>query len=337
VLPFISRRRDLLRLGAGAFASAVQPFHLVRAATPDDIAIANAQGQMTVVMKELMKQQKFFESFGLSPTLIDIADGTRILAGIVSGDVDCSMMSGFGQAFPAIAKGASLKVLAGAALLPTLAIFSAKPDLTSVTELSGRTVGVGSLGALLHQLMVALLLKKGVNPQDVHFVNVGSSADVFRAVVAGVVDAGPGEIAILQELGRYHVHGLVGGNMSQELSEFTFQGAWASDRTIHSKRSALVRSLAAQARLYRFVQTSESHDPFMAAWTALFKGPDTAVGESLWTYIQTYKPFAVDLVLTPQRIDYMQQLNVSVNVQKVVLPFDRVADMSPAEEALKLL
>lgn len=56
-----------------------------------------------------------------------------------------------------------------------------------------------------------------------------------------------------------------------------------------------------------------------------------------WSYIQTYKPFAVDLALTGERLRYMQALNVRFKVQKEILPFERVADMSLAADALKLL
>lgn len=56
-----------------------------------------------------------------------------------------------------------------------------------------------------------------------------------------------------------------------------------------------------------------------------------------WNYLQTYKPFAVDLVLTADRLRYIQELNVSFKVQKSLLPFERVADMSLAAEAVKLL
>jgi ABC-type nitrate/sulfonate/bicarbonate transport system substrate-binding protein len=335
--PITMNRRSVLRLGAGTALSLAQPFAFARAAAPDAITIANTAGNLNVVMRELMRQQKFLESFDLAPKVMDVADGTKIVAGIVSGDVDCSTMSGFGQTFPAVEKGATLKVLAGGALPPTLAVYSAKPDLKTVADLAGRTVGTGSIGALLHQLMVALLVKKGVNLQSVRFVNIGSSADVFRATAAGVVDAGLGDIAILDDPERFHVHGVEGGNLSAELPEFTYQGAWTSQQKIDTKRPLLVRALAAYARLYRFAQKPDSHDAFMSAWAAALKDPERRDGEALWNYVQKYKPFAVDLVLSPARIEYLQKLNVQVKVQNAVLPFERVADMSIAQDALKLL
>src|ERR1700753_51333 len=103
MIPAIFDRRSMLRLRVGA-ATLVQPFSFARAATPDAITIANTTGNLNVVMRELMRQQKFLESFDLAPKLMDVADGTKIVAGIVSGDVDCSTMSGFGQTFPAVEK-----------------------------------------------------------------------------------------------------------------------------------------------------------------------------------------------------------------------------------------
>lgn len=206
-----------------------------------------------------------------------------------------------------------------------------------MADLAGRTVGTGSIGALLHQLMVALLLKKGVDPQTVRFVNVGSSADVFRATTAGVVDAGLGDIAALDDPERYHVHGVDGGNLSAELPEFTYQGAWTSQQVIDAKRPLLVRCLAAYARMYRFVQTPQAHDNFMSAWATALKDPDRRKGEALWNYVQKYKPFAVDLVVSRERIDYLQQLNIRVKVQGKMLPYEQVTDMSIARDALKLV
>ena len=337
MIPTIPDRRSILRLGAAAGVALVRPFAFARAATPDSIAIANTTGNLNVVMRETMRQQKFLESFDLAPKIMDVADGTKIVAGIVSGSVDCSTMSGFGQTFPAVEKGATLKVLAGGALPPTLAVYSAKPEVKTVADLAGRTVGTGSIGALLHQLMVALLVKKGVNLDSVRFVNIGSSADVFRATAAGVVDAGLGDIAILDDPERFHVHGVDGGNLSAELPEFTYQGAWTSQRSIDTKRNLLVRTLAAYARLYRFVQTADAHDAFMSAWSSALKDPERRDGEALWNYVQKYKPFAVDLVLGKERIDYLQQLNMRVKVQSKILPYEQVTDMSIAQDALKLL
>ena len=75
----------------------------------------------------------------------------------------------------------------------------------------------------------------------------------------------------------------------------------------------------------------------MSAWAAALKDPHRRDGEALWNYVQKYQPFATDLVVSKERIDYLQKLNMQVKVQSAVLPYERVADMSIAQDALNLL
>ncbi len=331
MFPIVSRRELLL----GASGMVLSGAGL--AANPARIKVANAGGSLNLTMGELMRQQRFLESFDLDPEILTVADGTRILGGIVSGSVDVSTASGFGQVFPAIERGAALKILAGGSLLPALALFSAKPGIRTLQDLAGKTIGTGSIGALIHQLTVSLLQKYQVDVSRIRFVNIGSSADIYRAVAAGTVDGGAVDVALIENAAEHRMHLLEHGNMSVELKEYTYQGAWTSDRMIATNRNALVRTLAACARLYRFVQTPQARDAFMRARRVVF--PTAAGSEhlALWNYIQTYKPFAVTLALTPERLRYMQALNVSFKVQRQILPFERVADMSIAADALKLL
>ena len=336
-MPRTTSRRDLLRAASTMATLAALPLHRVRAAAALPIRIANAAGTLELAMGALMRRERLLESFGLDPEVMDVADGTRILGGIVGGSVDASLMSGFGQVFPAVAHGAPLKILAGGALLPMLALFSGKPDVRTLKDLEGRTVGTGSIGALVYQLTVLLLRKYGVDLSKVRFVSIGSSADIFRAVAAGTVDAGTGEAALTEEEADYRVHLVDHGNMTVELPEYTFQGAWTSDHTMATERDTLVRALAAYAKLYRLVQSPQGKDPFLASRRSVFPNVPEIDHEAQWNYIQRYKPFAVDLTLSAERLRYMQAVNVSFGVQSAILPFDRVADMSLAADALKLL
>ena len=115
---FLSRRKVLktgLGVGLGASAS-VFSIGSYAQSKPIPITIANAAGNVNLIMQELMKQQGFLEKMGLAPTIMNVADGAKMMGGIINGEIDCTTMSGFGQIFPAIEKGAKLKVLAGAAL-----------------------------------------------------------------------------------------------------------------------------------------------------------------------------------------------------------------------------
>ena len=333
----LSRRELLLMASGAAMLGSGLGRSVLAAAGPTPIRIANSTGTLGVTMTALMRQEKFLESFNLAPEVMSVADGTRILAAVVSGSVDISLASGFGQVFPAIERGAGLKIVGGGALAPNTALFTGKPYINSLKDLEGRTVGTGSIGALVYQLVVTVLRKYNVDISKVRFVNIGSSTDGFRAVSMGTVDAGLAPAALIGYAERYHLRPIPHGNLSVELPEYTFQGAWTSDRAIATNRNALVRALAAYGKLYRFVQTPGARGRFIQARRSVFTTAPEIEHEADWNYIQTYKPFAVDLVLSPERLRYIQGLNVSFKVQKGVMPFDRVADISLAADAVKLL
>ena len=327
------RRREVLRAGAAAAASLVMPRSLL-AADRVKINLVNTSGNTNLVLAALLRQEGIFERLGLDANILHVSDGSKLIGSLLSGETDMCALSGFGQVLPAIEKGAKLKVLAGGALLGLQAIMTKNPAIKTVKDLEGRTVGTGSLGALLHQLVVALLRKKGVDEKKVRFVNVGSSTDVFRAIAAGTVDAGPCEAWL---------HGRAGTRVIEEarffadLPEYTYQASYSSERAIARKRDAVVRTLAAYGKLYRFLSEARSHEPFLKAFATATGKNDREEAEAQWQFYQEHKPFAVNLVLSPERVRYMQDLNVSLGVQKSVLPFEQVCDMSLARDAVNLL
>ena len=323
--------------GAGLASTSGWMAGPLAAATPIPVTIANASGNVNLTMQEVMKQQGFLEEMGLQPAITNVADGSKITGSLIGGETDLTTMTGFGQIFPAIEKGAKLKILAGASVLPALALYSAKPEIKKLKDLEGRTVGTGAMGALLHQLTVALLQKNGVDISKVTFVNIGASGDVFRATTVGTVDAGTGEAALSDLAARYKLHPLEGGDMTTGLPEYTYQGAYTTDRAIQTKRDVIVRTLAAYAKLYRFIAKPEAKDAFMKARAIVLKSSTEEEAEAQWAYLQKHKPYAANLVLSEERIAYMQKLNVQLGVQKAVLPYEQVYDISLAKEAIAMI
>jgi hypothetical protein len=75
----------------------------------------------------------------------------------------------------------------------------------------------------------------------------------------------------------------------------------------------------------------------MRAYAAAIKQADPAQAEMQWSLAQQVGADATGLVPSEERLRYMQELNVETGVQKSVLPVERVADMSFALDAIKLL
>ncbi len=335
----IGRRRALM-IGAATLLSSVcrsQPRGGDGSTSRDPVTIVTTAGNFAATVQQLMKDKGYLEARGLQPNFLTVGDGSKVIGALLGGEADICPASGFGQVLPAIERGGELKIVAGSEVLLLHLIFSGRPEIKTLKDLEGRSVATGSLGALLHSITVALLRKNHVDPAKVTFVNVGSSADVFRAVVAKVVDAGPAELDYQDQEAKYNVHALSDGRFWEGLPEYTNQGAYTSVRAIRERRNVIVRTLAAYATLYRFISSPESRDAYRTARaTALGKDEgDAALAQ--WTFFQSHPSFALDLALSEERIRYLQELNVSLGVQKTVLPYDQVTDMSLAREAVALL
>jgi ABC-type nitrate/sulfonate/bicarbonate transport system substrate-binding protein len=335
-------RRRVLMLGAAALTTAActrrqQGSDQRRAANPDPVTIVYTAGTFAATVQQLMKDQGYLQGLGLRPTFLSVADGSKAIGALISGDADICTASGFSQVLPAIERGGRLKVLAGSEVLLLHLIYSGRPEIKTLKDLEGRTVGTGAVGALLHSITVALLRKNNVDPGKVTFVNVGSSADVFRAVVAKVVDAGPSELDYQDQEARHNVHGVAGGTFWDGLPEYTNQASYASERAIRTRRDVIVRTLAAYARLYRFISSPQSRAAYLAARAAALNKDESREALAQWSFFQKHTSFAVDLLLSEERVRYMQELNVSLGVQKTQLPYQQVADMSLARDAVKLI
>lgn len=333
-------RRHVLHVGATAMLAGITS--RVPALGQDKpgklpIRIVNAAGNANFVMQDLLQSQGILDALGLQPSFQNVQDGAKAAAMVVKGEADACMQAGFGPVLPEIEKGARIKVVSGGALLAPQTVYTTKADIRTVKDLVGRTVGTGAMGAALHQKMVALLRKKGVDDKSVKFVNVGSSANIFKAVVAGQVDAGPGDLDVLADIAKHGVYTLADSNMWTELSEYTNQAAFTSDAAIAGKRDAVVRAIASYARLYRFLQSPQSKEVWITTAAKIKKTAVPADADPQWKFYQDAKPFPPGIAISEARVRYIQELNVSMGLQKQVLPFAQVADMSLAADALKLI
>lgn len=334
----LDRRRFLM--GAAAASAALATIDV---ATPTvdaqgarfGVRVASNQGAENATLQQLLTDLGYASALSLDTQVVESRTVSGPMDALLAGEADLCMISGFVGVLPAIAQGKPLRLIGAAMLLPALAVYSANGAVRRVEHLAGRTVGVGPTNGLLHILMLALLRKKGVDAARVTFVNAGSNAQVLEAVASGKVDAGLSGVAGLSGAGPAHV--LEDGQLWQELPEYTYQPAYASVRAIEEKPEALARCLAAYTRLYRYLAGPASRAAYLAARRTAAGESSTAEGEAVWSFIQKYQPYALEVGLTPERVAWLQQLNVALGLQARVLPFEQVVDLGPARGAAAFL
>jgi ABC-type nitrate/sulfonate/bicarbonate transport system substrate-binding protein len=329
-----TRRHALGGVGAAACTLAVGG---VARAAAKRVDIVMTQGNTGLIVHEIAKSQGFFDQLGVAPNVLQVSDGSKCVAALVSGASQICIYSGFNQLTPAIERGAGVKILAGALNLPSVAMFSGRPNIQHVADLRGKVLGIGAPGSVLHQMTVLLLRKKGVDPNSVTFRNVGSNADVFKAVAAKTVDAGLSDIEVWGKAAGFGAHALPDGLLWKEIPEYTNQASYASDAAIRQDRDAIVRTLAAYGKAYRYVSGPASQGAYVRARQKVTGQGDVPAALSQWNWIQQNHPYATNLVLSQAQVDTVQKLDVEFKVQRQVLPFNQITDMSIARDAVKLI
>ncbi|MFC0408819.1 ABC transporter substrate-binding protein [Roseomonas elaeocarpi] len=335
-------RRPLLRAaGLGTAAAILGRGGRAGAQAPSAgavVNIVNTRGTATSTMEELMRRRGHLGEMGLKPNAVYVADASKLIGSLISGESDICIFSGVATVLTAIDKGAKIRLLSGSMMGLEHAIYARNPAIRSVRDLEGKTLGSGSTGALLHVMWAAILRKYGVDERKVRFVNIGGAPDVFRAVAAGVVDAGIAEIDVYDQQDKYGVHVLAEGDLWKELPDFIFQGAYASETALQTKREVLKRTLAAYAKLFRFVAGPDSEQDFVDAQRVVTgNNADERNARWQWRFFRENGVFATDLALAEPKLRYMQELNVSLGVQRRTMPLDEITDRSLAREAVALL
>jgi NitT/TauT family transport system substrate-binding protein len=294
------------------------------------VRVASNQGIENAALQQFMTASGFAKALALDIEIVESKTVNGPMEALLAGEADICMVSGFVGVLPAIAQGKPLRLVGSAMLLPALAVYAGKDDIRRVEDLRGHTVGVGPMNGLLHILMLALLRKKGIDATQVKFVNSGSNAQVLEAVAAGKVDAGLSGVA-----GAGAARMLEDGRLWLDLPEYTYQPSYASVQALKQKPEALARCVAAYTRLFRYLSSPQSKTAYLAARRGA--GGDANEGEAVWNFVQRYKPYALEPGLTPERVKYLEELNVSLGIQPKVLKFDQVADLGPARGAKRFL
>ncbi|MGH6859143.1 MAG: hypothetical protein ACRECY_02740, partial [Phyllobacterium sp.] len=127
---FAMTRRTMLATSGALLASAALP-RIGRAQTPklDKVIIAGAASNLATTLQELMAQQNILAKFGLASEPLVVTDGSKLTGAIIAGDVDICPLSGYSQLFPAIAKGATLKMTHASIRYGQQTIFTGKADI----------------------------------------------------------------------------------------------------------------------------------------------------------------------------------------------------------------
>jgi NitT/TauT family transport system substrate-binding protein len=133
--------------------------------------------------------QGYFGAHGLNVDAQLLAGGANTVAALLSGQIQFAHAGG-SEALSATANGADLVVVA--MLAPVYPyVFEVTPDIKSVNDLIGKTIGVATIGGSADVATRVVLRQNGLDPtRDVTIVATGSAQNRTAALMSGAIQGG---------------------------------------------------------------------------------------------------------------------------------------------------
>lgn len=272
----------------------------------------------------------FAEKQGLKVETMQVKGDALALKALIAGELDTYEGSPGGPMLAA-SNGADIKLLGCYWPLLTYGIFS-KASIASPQDLKGKVMAISSPGALPDLLARAVLEKNDISSSEVRFAIMGSDADRFRAVMAGVVDAAaastefvpiaPSSVKLL-----VHAHDAVPNYVRLCL--------YAGGKTITQRRDQLVRFLAAQIAGVRHALNNRDDAVRLAKETTDAKADDPRAAY-IYDEVVRYSAITPEMPIPMEKLAWMRELLTKTGNLTKPLDLAKLTDDGPRAKALEL-
>lgn len=134
------------------------------------------------------EEKGLFRKHGVDVEVVFIGGGgARVVSSLLAGDIHFSVGGGEGSIRSQM-RGAET-VIASSTLTKGLQRILAKPEIKTYQDLKGRKVGITQFGSAAHLVLVLMLKKWNMRPDQVQILQVGSSPALLASLDKGGIDA----------------------------------------------------------------------------------------------------------------------------------------------------
>ena len=269
----------------------------------------------------MVGQRDFGAKHGLKIEIVTMKNGATAHKALLAGDLD-SIESSPGAAILAGAHGADIKII-GCDWPGVPHGLMVRDAIKSVADLKGKTVAVAAPGSLPNLLIGAILEKEQVAASEVRFANLGGDLERYKAVVAGVADAGI-VAAEFMAVAPNNVKMLVSGH--QALPNYVRLCLTMTGKTIAARRPDTEQFIAAEMDALHFALTHRDETIKVTREAIHAKSDDP---RPAFAYDETLRGGWVDpdVTLPLAKLEWMQQelvkagnLKTPVDLKKITAP-----------------
>jgi len=277
----------------------------------------------------MVGQRDFASRYGLKVEIVPLKNGATAHKALLAGELD-SIESSPGAAILAGAHGADIKIL-GCDWPGVPHGLMVKSSINKVEDLKGKTIAVAAPGSLPNLLVNAILDQNKMPATDVHFANLGGDLDRFKAVVAGVADAGIVAAEFLAVAPK-DVKMLIAGH--DALPNYVRLCLTTTGKTIASRREDAVGFIAAEMKALSFAVTHRDDTIKLTQQTINAKPDDP---RPAYAFDDTIKQGAIDpaIGLPLDKLKWMQGELVKAGNLKTPIDLGKITDSDIRAAAAK--
>jgi ABC-type nitrate/sulfonate/bicarbonate transport system substrate-binding protein len=292
----------------------------------EKIRVSVTNYNMSYLAAGVAAKRGFFKEEGLDVEIVRM-NANVAMSSLISGDVDYTMI--FASVIRAAMRGIPLKVIAVLIDSPPYA-FIARPEITAMKALKGKTVGIGVYGSSNDIIARMMLERSGIDPdKETKLVAFGSDSARFAALKEGLVEAAiiaPPADAQARKLG---LNVLARAN---DLFKFPHIGLGTTNKKLQERNEEVVRVIRAFIKANRFVR-----DHRQEAINVLMEWGRTQKEDAVASYDSTWQVFSPDGTMPDDGMRLVvddAQKALKVNRSFAI---NEVADAGPLREAQRSL
>jgi len=277
----------------------------------------------------MVGQHDFAAKHGLKIEIVSLKNGATAHKALLAGELD-SIESSPGAAILAGARGADIKIL-GCDWPGVPHGLMVRSNITKVEDLKGKMIAVAAPGSLPNLLVNAILDQHKILASEMRFANLGGDLDRFKAVTAGIADAGI-VASEFMAVAPKDVKMLVAGHVA--LPNYVRLCLTMTGKTIADRRADAIGFLAAEIEAMKFAVSHRDETIKLTQDTIHAKLDDP---RPAYAFDDTLKRNAIDpmIALPLDKLNWMQNELVKAGNLKAPIDLTTVTDSEIRAEALK--
>jgi NitT/TauT family transport system substrate-binding protein len=273
----------------------------------------------------------FAEKQGLKIDIQQFKGDTLALKALLAGELD-SYEGNPGSPMVAASRGADIKLVGCYWPGLTYAIYS-RVSIKSPAELKGKTFAISAPGALPDLVARAVLAQNNVAAADVKFTIMGSDADRFKALTAGIVDAAAASSGFAPEAEKAGVKMLV--HAIDAVPNYVRFCIYSTGKTLSARKDDAARFLAAEIGGFRYALTNRDQTLALTREITLAK-PDNPLPAFTYDEMKRLSAVDPDMPIPMNKLAWMRDLLVTTGNLTQPIDLDAFVDADVRTKALQI-